>query len=111
MRTVIWLPPALGHFYANFDTAFWDFMGVFYANYDLAYPPIIQGPVVPVVLLGPEVVRVDHLLEVGSAVVSPVIPRKHSPMSAFCQLGCYLGSQSILYLGFASTATPHIPCH
>ena len=67
--------------------------------------------VVPVVLLGPEVVQVDHLLEVDSAVVSPVVQRKHSLMSAFCQLDHYLGSQSILYFGFASTAIPHIPCH
>ena len=66
---------------------------------------------VPVVLLGPEVVQVDHLLEVGSVAVSLVVQQKHSPMSAFCQLDRYLGSQSILYLGFASTATPHIICH
>ena len=73
--------------------------------------PLLHCWVVPAVLLGPEVVQVDHLLEVGSAVVSLVFWRKHIPMSAFYQLDCYLGSQSILYLGFASTATPHIPCH
>ena len=35
--------------------------------------PLLHHWVVPVVLLGPEVVQVDHLLEVGSAAVSPVI--------------------------------------
>ena len=67
--------------------------------------------VVPLVLLGLEVVRVDHLLVVGLVAVSLVIQQKHSLMSAFCQLDRYLGSQSILYLGFANTTTPHIPCH
>ena len=61
----------------------------------LRLPPLHYW-VVPVVLLGLEVVQVDHLLEVGSAAVLPVIQRKHSPMSAFCQLDRYLGSQSMM---------------